>query len=291
MAMGPPVAEIVIYQIPAHPRSQAVCQAFAQGIRKVGDKVRVLSSVGYRKPEGDIAIFYGLANRLWRVMKDYAAPPRRTAIYVDLGYWGRKDGGRFNGYHKISVNDRHPTSYFQNRVHDGKRAAAFGIVPRPWRRPSHDAPIVIAGMGPKGARAENYSPGQWERTAIDEIRAVTRRPIIYRPKPNWVEARPLPGSIFDPPDATPLDRQLENCHALVSHHSNAGVEALVAGVPIFTIEGVALPFSTALADIEKPQLAEGREQWARDVAYCQWSVPEMAQGLPWRHLKDEGLVP
>lgn len=284
------MSEVIIYQIPNHPRSTAVCQAFAAGIKKVGDKVRVVSSVGYRRPEADIAIFYGLANRLWRVMKDYSKPPR-TAIYVDLGYWGRKDGGRFAGYHKISVNDRHPTGYFQKHVHDGSRAAAFGVKAEPWRNPDKLAPIVIAGMGPKGARAEGFNPGQWERDIIFQLRQVTQRPIVYRPKPNWLEARPIVGAKFDPPDATPLEKQLLNCHALVSHHSNAGVEALVAGVPTFTTAGVALPLGIKrLADIDAPRQPEGREQWINDIAYCQWSVPEMAQGLPWRHLKDEGLV-
>lgn len=281
--------DVTIYQIANHPRSTAVTTAMLQGIKAVGDRVQLINQNRYRGLDSRVVVFYGLAGSLARVLQEYSADPRRTCIYIDMGYWGRKDGGRFAGYHKLSVDGRHPTPYFQARRHDGSRAAAFDLRPMPWRKPG--GPIVIAGMGPKGARAERYNPTAWERDAIAQIKKHTDRRIIYRPKPNWEGAAPIPGTEFAPGKGDLLD-VIRGAHAVVSHHSNACVEGLQAGIPSFVWGGVAEPLSLQdLSQIESPLLPDSRQQWLNDIAWCQWSVAEMAEGLPWRHLKDEGLIP
>lgn len=281
---------MVIYQLPGHPRSRAVAQAMAAGIRKVGDQATILSSFSYRKPDHACAVFYGLAGHMARALKEYPAAGRQ-AVYVDLGYWGRKQGGRWSGYHKVSVNGRHPTPYFQAKAHDGSRAEVFGLEAQPWRPVGRS--ILLCGMAPKGARAEGYAPNEWERQAVATMRRFTDRPVYYRPKPNWPQWRSIPGTLDAPADVDLLAQLAAlNVHAVVSHHSNANVEALVAGYPSLTVEGIALAQSfTDLATVDHPCQRFDRQQWIHDATWCQWSVDEMAEGLPWKHLKDEGLVP
>ncbi len=145
-------------------------------------------------------------------------------------------------------------------------------------------------MGPKGSRAEGFSPLAWERRAVAMIRQHSARPIIYRPKPNWENPLPLQGVETAPKDQD-LMEALRGCHAVVAHHSNAAVEALVAGIPAFVVEGIALPMGRSdLAMIEQPRYPGTRAQWLADAAWTQWSVAEMSSGAAWRHLKDEGLV-
>lgn len=278
---------VTVYLQPGHPRSKAVCSAMLAGIQKSGDKVTLRSALQYRMPEGDVAVFYGLAGKLAQVFADYPRAGRK-AVYVDLGFWGRKDGGRFAGFHKLAVNDRHPTAYFQARRHDASRAQVFGLKPSPWRRKGDH--ILLAGMGPKGARAEGFQALGWERQALAELRRHTDRPVIYRPKPNWINPPPLPGAIMAPKDQS-LEDAIAGCHAVVTHHSNAAVEAITMGVPAFVVEGVALPMArTDLKLIETPAYPDGRGQWLSDLAWTQWSVAEMATGQAWAHLKAEGLV-
>ena len=282
--------KVVIYQIPGHERSKVICAAWRQGLAAVGQDYTVRSSVTYLRPDADVAIFYGLSGRLAHALRDYPAAGR-TALYVDLGYWGRKDAtkeGRFTGFHKISVNGRHPTAYFQARAHSDDRFATSGLVVRPWQPPGSS--VLIVGMGPKGSAAEGYPALGWETEALGVMRARTRRPFIYRPKPNWQAPPRLPGASMAPAGQS-LEDALRDCHAVVAHHSNAAVEAIVAGVPAFVAEGVAVPMaSTDLTQIENPVRPDGREQWLADIAYTQWSVAEIATGLPWLHLKSEGLV-
>lgn len=263
----------------------------AEGIARAGEHVEVAFEDDYdgRAP-GDVAVFYGLAGRLPQVFADYKAKGR--AVYIDLGYWGRREGGRWTGYHKVAVNARHPTAYYRRPAHPGARFERFNVPIRPWAVRSKRAPILLCGMGDKAARAEGYEPEAWERWVITQIRRYTDRPILYRPKPSWKQARPIEGCGFSP-KARELAQELDQAWAVVTHHSNAAVEAVLAGVPAFCWYGVGVDMAARrLSLIEEPHYPTRpeREQWAADIAYTQWSVAEMRTGAPWHHLRHEGLV-
>jgi hypothetical protein len=265
----------------------------AEGIIAAGDQPVVMTE-RYYKPkqvlEFDCAVFYGLEGNTPQLFKDYAA--HSAAVYVDLGYWGRREGGRWTGYHKISVNSRHPNAYFRAIAHPADRLARFKLTPKAWRTPSSSAHILLAGMGDKGARAEGYDPNQWEREAVEVLRQHTTRPILYRPKPSWKTAKPIAGTNYSAPHARELELDLRGCWAVVTHHSNVAVDALVEGIPSFCWAGVAREMSSQdLAQIETPFYPSDREQWLADIAYTQWSIAEMRSGAAWRHLKKENLVP
>lgn len=277
---------VIVFVAPANNRSRIVGDAIFAGIRAAGDEVERLSSRSYRgRPASEIAVFYGLAEGLRRIFEDYRR--ERKALYIDLGYWGRRKRTRWDGYHKISLNSRHPTAYFQARPHPVDRFAEFAVPVLPWRERGHH--IVVAGMSAKAAAAEGLRPEQWERATIASLRKITRRPIVYRPKPNWRDARPIPGVAFEK-DIDIAD-SIRGAHALVTHHSNCAIDALLGGIPVFCPFGAASVLAEPeLANIERPRMPAGREQWAADLAYCQYSLEEMTSGYAWRMLRAEGLV-
>lgn len=285
--------DVAIYAIAGHRRSTVCTQAMYSGIKAVGDRPRLLVEADYREPLHDIAVFYGYTATLQRVMADYIAAGRK-AVYIDLGYWHREG---LHGHHKISLNGRHPTAYFQKRPHRFDRAAKAGVTIEPWRATGRH--ILLAGMGEKAANAEGLPVEKWERDAVAWLSRISDRPITYRPKPSWLQAREIPGTRFSWGGTVPrlgyhrefLHDVLRDCHAIVTHHSNVAVEAICAGVPAFAWKGVAVPMASQDIDaIETPAMPEGREQWAADIAYTQWNVAEMQAGLPWRNFKDEGLI-
>lgn len=262
----------------------------AEGIRRSGDEPIVKTSTSYKGlPSTRIAIFYGLALGLSRVLTDYRQAGR-TAVYCDLGYWDRRLKSRHDGYHKVAVNDRHPTEYLMDIDHGPDRFLRHGLTIEPWREEGRH--ILVAGMSGKAAIAERLRPNVWEEQTIRRLRQLTRRPIIYRPKPNWHGAKRITGQGVTFDRDMPLAEALRNCHAVVTHHSNVAVDALLAGVPVFCEKGVAkILGSSGLASIEQPLMPPGRKQWAYNLAYCQWSVEEMRQGLAYRHLINDGLIP
>lgn len=259
----------------------------AMGIRKHDEQAREIIEEFYNGPVSQIAVFYGLRGNLRQVFADYRMYQRK-AVHVDLGYWNRTEGGKLYGYHKVTVNNRHPTAYFQNKRHPHDRFSKLGLQIKPWR--TNGEHILVAGMGPKAADVEGFAPNQWEKDAVAKLRMHTDRPIIYRPKPSWHHPEPIDGTMLSP-NNQPLEEVLRKCHAVVSHHSNVCVDALIEGVPVFCVKGVAVTMGlNDISKIEEPLIPDGREQWAADIAYCQWRPDEMKEGLVWRHLKNEGLI-
>lgn len=288
--------DVAVYRIPNHKRSRITTEEMIRGIKRCGDRPKLLDPSGYTHPDCPVAVFYGYTPKLRQVMRDYRAAGL-AAVYIDLGYWKRRVPGPQFGYHKISVNSRHPTVYFQNCLHGNERFKSLQVEMGPWRESGNH--ILLAGMGFKAAEAEGLKFESWENAAVEKIRRFTDRKIIYRPKPSCRFARPLANVGYSQP-SDPLLKVFENCHAIVTHHSNVAVDGLIAGIPVLCVEGVALPQSTKWEDLDSQYIPRyghhddfpnHRNQWAADVAWTQFNVVEMAEGLPWRHLKKEGLIP
>jgi len=271
-------------------RSATVCQALYQGAH-IKCEARLMNVSRYDgKPDTDVAAFYGLRGRLLNVFNDYVAAGKK-AVLVDLGYWGRHDGGRLSGYHKFTVNDHSPLEYFQKRAHGPDRVNRFQIKLKPMKTKGKH--ILLAGMSGKGAGVFGYGPGEFERKMVEEIRKVTDRPIIYRPKPSWKDAEPIPGTIYSFEEMS-IEAELKRSYAVVTHHSNVAIDALIAGVPAFVMgKSVASPLCrNNIASIEDPYYPEDRErqQLINDIAYCQWNIQEMHVGKPWQHMINEGII-
>lgn len=275
-----------VFIIAGNGAARRTCNAMAAGAKACGELVTVQSDIDYRHVDDwDVAIFWGYIETCQKIMADFRAAGK-PAIYLDLAYWERTT------HYKVSVNGRHPTIYFQNHIHPDDRRCRFGVDIKPYRRPHENSdPILLAGMGAKAAWAEKEEPVEsWEKRIVEELRKFTDRPIIYRPKPSFRQARPIKGTSFSPPNQS-IYKILSNAHAVVTHHSNVAVDGLVEGVSAFAWYGVASVMAFQdLSRIENPIYPDGREQWLNDIAYCQWSLAEMEDGTVWRHLLKEELI-
>ena len=234
----------------------------------------------------------------WRHRADFDAwrAAGKHFLYVDLGYWGRRAfRGDYSGIHKVVLDARHATGYFR-RGRPADRLAGAPVI-KPWREStSPGGHVVLAGLSAKGAHSCGLAPYEWERRTIAALRRVTARPILYRPKPSWAEARPIPGGERDgvgfSPASEPLEAALEGAHALVTCHSNAALDALCAGIPVCAEEGLASVMATPLEEIETPQRpAEGaREQLLADISYTHFARAEIVSGAMLRQFLEDGLI-
>lgn len=276
---------ICIRSDPTNGRSLKIGTALESGARKMGWTTEVVTEF-HMAPRADMIAAYGWSTE--PIFRSYRAAGL-SFIYVDLGYWGRKSHKTdCDGYHKVVVNARHATGYFKRgRPHD--RLAGSPRV-MPWRRQGKH--IVLAGLSAKGALSLGFQPLEWELKTIAAIRTVTDRPILYRPKPSWKQAQPIDGVGYSPRTAS-IASALTDAWALVTHQSNAAIDALAAGIPHYSEAGVASVLSlSSLADIAEASPPTGdRQQLLADIGYCHWTRPEIANGTMFRQLADEGLVP
>lgn len=278
----------VVFYTNSHTRSRLLAESMRIGLRHYGLQLTTLSANAYRQPVEDVAVFYGLAGNLKKVMQDYTRAGMR-AIFFDLGYWGRHEGGRYRGYHRVCVNSFHATPHLQNRVHPTDRAARFNL-PLCLENTQRKEHIVLAGQSAKAAWVYDMLPEQWERDTVRQLRSLTGRSIIYHPKITWKDAKPIEGTTLHRDSAEEL---IKTAWAVVTHHSNAGLLAAMYGIPVFTVDGVAsLIGSGPLRKIEEPRLPspEAVRQLVSDAAYWQWNVAEIESGKMWSHLIEEGVL-
>lgn len=249
---------------PGASRYQKIADAMAAGIAKHGDRVK---QVVHSEPAcADVAIMYG-----WKLNASLQKYP--NFIYADLGYWNR------DSYYRFSVNGWSPESYVRS-VLGSERFESLGLEIAPWNELGDR--VIVAGSSRKAAREHGFEYMQWETKACNELSAMGLN-VWYRPKPNDLEKRPIAGISYDESN---IKEAFLSAKALVTHHSNTAIDALLAGVPVHCETGAAAAFSVPL-DLLETRL-EGREQFLHDVAWLQWSLEEMRSGEAWAHLR--GLV-
>ena len=111
----------------------------------------------------------------------------------------------------------------------------------------------------------------WAETTTKILRKYTDRPIKVRPKVA---------------DGTLID-SLKGAWAVVMPASNAGVDAAIAGVPVFSTYPSACSDIGLedLSKIETPIYPDNRWEWLKGLSYNQWTLKELKSGLAWDMLK------
>lgn len=164
--------------------------------------------------------------------------------------------------------------------HDGRgqpgprarhRFDALRIPIRPWRRSgSH---ILLCPNSPRWFEMRGTSFDAWRARVMADIAAHTDRPVRIR----WKS------------DRAPLEADLCDAWAVVIFDSTAGLEAALAGVPVFaTTECPALRMGCGdLARIEDPPMPDGDQRYAVAcvLAANQWTLDEMRAGQCWRDIQ------
>jgi len=227
---------------------------------------------------GDVAIAYGWVHE--PVFTAYRHAGAHYA-YFDMGYFNRKPskdkGGSRDGHHRLAVNSW-DTADTMRTLCPSDRWDALGIEVAP-NREQHAGAVLVCGMSEKAAGTHGFRPGQWEAETVATLRAAfPTTEIVDRPKPANLDA------------GEPIAEVLKRTAIVVSHHSNVAVDALVAGVPTYARKGVGKLVSCSnpvdAVRMMGPIVAEPmRRQILADVAYAQWSPPEMRTGAAWSHIR------
>lgn len=260
--------------MPHRPSYRKIAEAMHVGIQACGDHSTLWDIDKGMPPPGDVGVMYG-----WKRNELLRHYPR--FVYGDLAYWRR------GTYWKINCNGWSPDSYVRANLHP-ERWERLGLDIHPPRGLYGTTPkkkVVVAGQSVKSSVGHGLRYMAWETKWAKKLQALGFE-VVYRPKPRDTAKRPIPGVLYD--NRPVMDWR--DVHAVVTHHSNIALEAIVQGVPAYCETGAAKVMSFHPDEIQSAAIPEGREQFLWDCAYLQWTLDEMKSGECWTHLKERGLV-
>lgn len=272
-------------------RSQVLGKACLAGARRTRFRVSTKgpNDLDVRETFG---VLYGY-KELSRVYDRYVETGT-PFVFLDLPYWQRGRGVYDpNSYHKMSVGGRHPAPEHLNKASGRElRFSRFRVPVSAPRRASGNRKVLVCGMSAKAASVYGFEPHEWETRACQRVLDEGWTP-IYRPKPTWIDWKPI-GKLETSRPNESLEKAFSRVDFVYSHHSNCGVDALLAGIPQYTEIGplvkMQLPaFSTALQTRWLPD-AEDRRVFAEELSWFQWSLREMTLGTPFLAYREMGFL-
>lgn len=242
--------------------------------------------------DADIVGFIGVKSRK---MFTACTMQGKVPLLIDKGYFGRGE------YYRMSLGSYQPA--YLDKI-NGSPKRFYDLVPggvQPARR--HGNSIMYIGSSQKYCNFHELGDNNdYSRAVLTLMKDNWSGNIIYRPKPSWWaktkagerrdNMRDL-GVEFSGPDVQ-FAKVLNRCYAVVTHGSNGAAEALAAGIPVIMLSepGVSPVLHLCEPNMEslrKPHApympsVEKRQHTLFAMAWCQFTVPEMAAGLAWSQL-------
>lgn len=245
----------VSYYAPNEFTSPKVAYAFAKGCNgTITDEEELFP--------GPVALFASPSR--WPLLRQ-AQVEGRDFYYIDHAYFSR------GKYYRITKN-----AY----QHDGLGASTgerFHSFPKlavqPWR--TSGSHILLCPNSGIYFGMHGLDVDQWLRDVATTLFRYTDREIRIR----WKVQR----------HERPIQQDLVDAWAVVVFSSAAALDALIAGVPVFTLAPWAASVRMGLSDlakIEQPYYPEGRDEFLSVLADHQWTIHEILKGVAWRTLEE-----
>jgi hypothetical protein len=208
----------------------------------------------------------------------------KSVIIVDVGDLYRGETW------KIAINHINGLGYYghtENLDMDRPRKLGISIAINLSRNPT----ILIAAQHRHSLQLADQHHETWILEQIDQIRAVSDRPIVVRPHPR----SPLQINSLDNTITVEKPQKIANTydsfdmhfdyHAVINYCSGPGIQAAISGTrPIVGAYSLAAPVAVTIDDLDQPYKTD-RDQWLVEICHTEYTVKEIEQGLGLQRLR------
>ena len=254
------MTEIVLYHNTSqHQRHWIGC--FSEGLKRHNVKHTISGSPA----ACDIGVVWGVRN----MMAD-------RVIVMERGYFGDRLKNTSCGWG--GLNGR---ADFNNKDSPSDRWGKHGVEVSPWN--SDGSYVLLIGQVAGDMSVDGVDLQSWYSETAQRIRLPTGMPVVFRPHPLSRTGQSVPGCYTRNCD---LQKVLDSAYACVTYNSNAGVDAVFAGVPTVAMDMGSMAWDVSGHDVDDIAYMPDRTQWLNNLAYCQWTESEIRTGDAWEHLND-----
>lgn len=214
-----------------------------------------------------------LMKQCWQDQRDF--------YYIDSGYFGNQVSNiNPNGYklwHRVVKNN---IQHNEIVPRPADRFEMFKKKFQPWNKSGSN--ILIAVPDEKPCKFYGIDLESWIEQTVSTIKQHTDRPVVIRQRATQRIDRVMNNT---------LESALNDVFALVTFNSNAAVESVFHGIPVFPLAPVsaANPVGNSdLSKIETPYYPDSDKlhAWACHLAYGQFHVRELRNGTAKRILEE-----
>lgn len=259
-------------------RDKRIVQALHLGFERHGlDVVSVPKSKAIldNPTPGDLHVFVGVRSSSLHVLK-VAGWQQRPYVMLDKGYFDR------NHTHRMSVGSPQP-NYIHLMDYDDKRLRKLGFrgIGAQHKQGLRRKVVYVASTQKYYTFHGLGDMNQYNEWAVSKLQATvanTGLVVAHRPR--------------GAPGAAPFSHLLSTAHCVVVHGSNAGVQALAAGVPVVSLGNpncnpIHDIVNQDFADVLVPTVPDERVAVRRlaQLAWCQFNIDEIRDGTAWEHTK------
>lgn len=256
---------IDIMVAPHHAQQLHAARVVAEGLTSHGIAHRIIADSA--QTQADIVVTWGwhCARRLQR--------PGRHILVMELAYLGDRRRWLSLGWDGLNGRAR-----FAAPDDGGARwRRYFAHLMHPWRA-TRGGYALLMGQVPSDMAVRHLDHRRWLHDTACALR-FRGHEVRYRHHPLAPEfenpARRIEGDIAD---------AFAGAVFAVTCNSNAGVDAVLAGVPAVTLDAGAMAHAVASHDLDHPVVTPDRQPWAQRMAWTQWQPDEIAAGEAWPHL-------
>jgi hypothetical protein len=145
--------------------------------------------------------------------------------------------------------------------------------------------ILFCGQMPSDANVQHIDYIKWCENTVDFLKDFGD--VVFRPHPGYPDMFKLPNVVYSTTKS--LSEDLVGSKVCITYNSMSGLYAIMEGVPVFAFDRYSPVWDVSehmLSNIMNPYIPSMDEKirWACDTAYTQWTLGEMREGLPHKHL-------
>lgn len=269
--------------------SKPIFESFSHSIKRNGWRV------SSHDLNADVAVIWSVLFK-GRMLKNkevynHFRSQNKPVIILEVGGLSR------NTLWKVAVNSIDRFGYYGPLDNDDQRRRKLNLTLKEWQQREN---IIICLQNPHSLLWHSMPDMKsWTNQVIKDLRQQTDRKIIIRPHPRApldlfsfstkqnIEIK-IPNRIANSYDSYDFDSDLKNAYAVINWNSNPAVTSVINGVPVIVGDGsLASPVGnldiSKINKLEKPD----RTQWINDLANTEWTIDEIAQGIPLDRIKSK----
>lgn len=255
-----------------------ILRDFAKGI----PGAIVKSATHFKPGEADIGVVFGWFKYAYEptmskrpIIEHYLSMGACRLIIVESAFQRR------GHYYQIGWDGFAGFADFCSDGVPGDRWKGINIPSKPWRK-GNGGKCVVIGQLPRDTQVQDVDHLLWCRWAVEKARQI-HGDVLFRPHPRCKDPG-IYGIDENLIDTGKLEDTLARAKCVITWNSTTGVDAAIAGVPVVAMDEGAMAWPMASHTIEEPLTRPDRQQWLANMGYSQWTLKEMREGLPWRHL-------